>query len=214
MSLNDQDDAAALDSSFENFVASASNRLFTMAMLLTGHHRAEAEDLLQDVLERAYRRWGRITRTGAAEPYVRQMLVNASIDRRRRVQRRREGPFLLTGIDPATHDQLQDADDRDLLLRAMAQLAPRQRAVLVLRFFEDLTAAQTAAVLGCSVGAVKSQASRALARLRDITQSTRAGGPSLSESSLFEPSVSESAVPEPSAPEPTSDPGREEATRG
>lgn len=183
MSLSDQADAAGLDSSFEEFVASASSRLFTMAMLLAGRNRAEAEDLLQDVLERAYRRWGRITRSGDPEPYVRQMLVNASIDRHRRLQRRREEPFPMTGIDPTVRDQAGDSDDRDLLLRAMAQLAPRQRAVLVLRFFEDLTAAQTAAVLGCSVGAVKSQASRALARLRDITQTAHAAGSCASESS-------------------------------
>jgi RNA polymerase sigma-70 factor (sigma-E family) len=154
------------DRSFEEFVAGASVRLFTMALLLTGRHRPEAEDLLQDVLERAYRRWGRITRHGGPEPYVRKMLINAAIDRARRLRRRREEPLLLDSIDQSVGDQAGAASDRDVLLRALAGLPRRQRAVLVLRFFEDLSEAQAAAVLGCSVGAVKSQTSRALAKLR------------------------------------------------
>jgi RNA polymerase sigma-70 factor (sigma-E family) len=156
------------DPSFEEYVAAVSGRLFTMALLLSGQHRAEAEDLLQDVLERAYRRWGKITRNGDPDAYVRQMIINAAIDRWRRTQRRREQP-LAEGDEIADRDQAGDLADRDLLLRALAELPPRQRAVLVLRYFEDLTEAQTAAILGCTVGAVKSQSSRALARLRQIT---------------------------------------------
>jgi RNA polymerase sigma factor (sigma-70 family) len=74
-------------------------------------------------------------------------------------------------------DQAGEAEDRDILLRALAGLPHRQRAVLVLRYFEDLTEAQTAVALGCSVGTVKSQASRALARLREITPESAAGQP-------------------------------------
>ncbi|HXP19701.1 MAG TPA: SigE family RNA polymerase sigma factor [Streptosporangiaceae bacterium] len=154
--------------SFDEFVGAASTRLLTLALLLTSGHRAEAEDLLQDVLERAYRRWPRIVRNGCPEPYVRKMLVNAAVDRRRRLRRRPEEPLILDTADPMANDQAVQTADRDLLLRAMAELAPRQRAVLVLRYFEDLSEAQIAAMLGCSTGTVKSQASRALTRLREI----------------------------------------------
>jgi RNA polymerase sigma-70 factor (sigma-E family) len=161
--------STAADVSFEDFVAAVSGRLFTMALLLTGHRRAEAEDLLQDVLERSYRRWPKIIRNGDPDAYVRQMMVNAAVDRWRRARHRREEPLVIERADFGVRDQAGDIADRDLLLRVLAELPPRQRAVLVLRYFEDLTEAQTAAMLGCSVGAVKSQASRALVRLREIT---------------------------------------------
>jgi RNA polymerase sigma-70 factor (sigma-E family) len=158
------------DSSFEDFVAGSSARLFTTAKLLTGGHRAEAEDLLQGAYERAYRHWGRISRRADPERYVRQILVNASVDRWRRLRRRPEAPLAVTGADPAAvADTATAVADRDLLLRGLAALPPRQRAVLVLRYYEDLTEAQTATMLRCSVGTVKSQAARALERLREIT---------------------------------------------
>ena len=157
------------DSSFEDFVAGSSARLFTMARLLTGGNRAEAEDLLQGAYERAYRRWGRITRRADPERYVRQILVNASIDRWRRIRRHPEMPLAGSGADPRAADTAAAVADRDLLLRGLAALPPRQRAVLVLRYFEDLSEAETATMLGCSVGTVKSQAARGLARLRDGT---------------------------------------------
>jgi RNA polymerase sigma-70 factor (sigma-E family) len=157
------------DSSFDDFVAGSSARLFTTARLLTGGHRAEAEDLLQGAYERAYRRWGRISRRADPERYVRQILVNASIDRWRRLRRHPEIPLAASGADPGAADTAAAVADRDLLLRGLAALPPRQRAVLVLRYFEDLSEAQTALMLGCSVGTVKSQAARGLARLRDIT---------------------------------------------
>jgi RNA polymerase sigma-70 factor (sigma-E family) len=147
--------------------------MLTMAMLLTGHNRADAEDLLQTVLERAFRRWRRICRAGDPGPYVRQMLVNASIDRWRLLRHRPEQPLDFGGrVTAATGlsgpDQSAGIADHDLLWRALAQLPPGQRAVLVLRYYEDLTEAQTAALLGCTVGSVKTQASRALAKLRGI----------------------------------------------
>jgi RNA polymerase sigma-70 factor (sigma-E family) len=155
--------------SFEAFVAASSARLFTMAVLLCGHDRAEAEDLLQGVLERAFRRWPRIARQGDPDAYIRQMLVNASVDRWRRLRRRREEASLTGLADSAVADRSGQIDDRDLLLRVLTRLPARQRAVIVLRYLEDLSEAQTAAVLGCSEGTVKSQASRALARLRRAT---------------------------------------------
>jgi RNA polymerase sigma-70 factor (sigma-E family) len=170
VNIGDQADLdVARDGSFEEYVAGVSGRLFTMALLLTGRHRAEAEDLLQEVLERAYRRWGRITRNGDPDAYVRKMMVNAAVDRWRRMRYRREEPLMTGSGAIADDDQAGRIADRDLLLRALAGLPPHQRAVLVLRYFDDLTEAQTAAALGCTVGAVKSQASRALARLRSIT---------------------------------------------
>jgi RNA polymerase sigma-70 factor (sigma-E family) len=157
------------DTSFEEFVAGSSARLFTMARLLTGGQRAEAEDLLQGAFERAYRRWGRISRRADPERYVRQILVNASVDRWRWLRRHPEAPLVVTGADPGTADTAAAVADRDLLLRGLAALPPRQRAVLVLRYFEDLSEAQTATMLGCSVGTVKSQTAHGLARLRDFT---------------------------------------------
>ena len=169
MNNGDQADLVVTrDSSFEQYVAAVSGRLFTMALLLSGQHPAEAEDLLQDVLERAYSRWSRITGNGDPDAYVRQMIVNAAIDRWRRTQRRRE-QSLAESDEIAARDQSGDLADRDLLLRALAELPPRQRAVLVLRYFEDLSEARTATMLGCTVGAVKSQTSRALSRVRQIT---------------------------------------------
>jgi RNA polymerase sigma-70 factor (sigma-E family) len=155
--------------SFEEFVAASSGRLFTMAVLLCGRHRAEAEDLLQGVLERAYRRWAGICREGDPERYARRMLVNASVDRWRAMRRTRDLPVRTRLSDSAVADRAAEVDDRDLLLRALATLPARQRAVIVLRYLEDLSEAQTAAVLGCTTGTVKSQASRALARLRELT---------------------------------------------
>jgi RNA polymerase sigma-70 factor (sigma-E family) len=159
--------AAASDMPFEAFVAASSSRLFTLALLVCGHHRAEAEDLLQGVLERAYRRWGRICRDGDPERYVRRMLVNASVDRWRRLRRRPELPVTAPDAGQVVADQSAVVADRDQLLRALTVLPARQRAVIVLRYLEDLSEAQTSAVLGCSEGTVKSQASRALAKLRE-----------------------------------------------
>jgi len=187
MTAGDQRDVLGrkdADESFEDFVTGSSARLFTTALLLTGRHRAEAEDLLQSVLERAYRRWRRIGQGGDPEPYVRQMLVNASVDRWRVLRRRSEEPLLAVRADPAAADQAAGIADRDLLLRALAVLPPRQRAVLVLRYFSDLSEAQTAAALGCSVGSVKSQTSRALARLRALAEQSEQSEPGRQEDAV------------------------------
>jgi RNA polymerase sigma-70 factor (sigma-E family) len=155
--------------SFEEFVQARWPHLFRMAFLLTGRDRAEAEDLLQMTLERAYRHWTRISRSGQPERYVRRVLINASNDRWRRLRRRPERP-LRAEADHAAGDQMSETDDRDFLLRALATLPRKQRAVLVLRYFEDLSEAETADLLGCGIGTVKSHASRGLARLREMAQ--------------------------------------------
>jgi len=160
---------------FEDFVRARSDALFRTALLLTGQNRSEAEDLLQGALERAYRRWGRICRSGDPERYVRAILANASTDRWRRLGRRGERSLPDDGTGPVTGDHAGDVADRDFLLRALAALPPRQRAVLVLRYFCDLPEAEIADALGCSTGTVKSQASRALAKLRETSGAARQG---------------------------------------
>src|SRR5215469_8983368 len=152
--------------SFEEFVLARSASLMRTALLLTGQNRAEAEDLLQLALERAYRHWGRVHTTSEPEQYVRRILANASADRWRRIARRPEQPLPADGAGLSTPDLSAEIAERDFLLRALAQLPARQRAVMVLRYFDDMTEAEIADVLGCSVGTVKSQIARALARLR------------------------------------------------
>ncbi len=147
---------------FEEFVAHSGDRLLRSAVLLVGD-RAAGEDLLQGALERTYRHWPRVS-AGQPEAYVRRALVNAAASRWRRL-RIREVPW---EADTAV-GQPDPADrfvQRDELIQALLTLPVRQRAVLVLRYLDDLPEAEVAAVLGCSVGSVKSQASRGLARLR------------------------------------------------
>jgi RNA polymerase sigma-70 factor (sigma-E family) len=146
---------------FEEFVATASPRLLRTAFLLT-RDAGHAEDLLQTALARAWRAWHRVN--GDPEPYVRRIIVNTHATWWRRRWRGEEP----TGELPELPGEApQDAvGDREWLWHALGRLPRRQRAVLVLRFYEDLTEAQVAALLGCSVGTVKSQASKALAKLR------------------------------------------------
>lgn len=152
--------------SFEEFVQDSSPRLFRTALLLTGQDRAAAEDLLQVALERAYRHWARICRSEEPERYVRRILANASHDRWRRAARRRERSLHAGDAAAVIDDHAGAVADRDLLMRALAGLPKRQRTVLVLRYYSDLPELEIADILGCSVGTVKSQASRGLARLR------------------------------------------------
>jgi RNA polymerase sigma-70 factor (sigma-E family) len=156
------------DGSFEEFVRGRSAHLFKLALLLTGQNRAEAEDLLQIALERAYRRRASLSRDRDPEPYVRRALLNASIDRWRALRRRAEQCLEAGDPGPAVDDRTGELANRDLLLRSLAVLPPRQRAVLVLRYWEDMSEAEIAGLLGCGVGTVKSQASRGLKRLREL----------------------------------------------
>ncbi len=148
----------------ERFVAERGDRLLRTAALLAGS-RTAGEDLLQSALERLLRNWRRIE--GDPENYVRRTLYNLAADgwRRQRVWQRKA---LLAEPAPAP-DPAAAYDLRDAVLRVLAQLPPRQRAVLVLRYFEQLSEAETAQALGCSVGNVKSATSRGLARLRELT---------------------------------------------
>jgi len=154
------------DEAFEEFVRGRSTHLFRLALVLTGWDTAAAEDVLQVALERAYRRRRSLLWTGSTEAYVRKIVVNAAIDWRR-LRRRRIEQSLDAATGVATVDQTGQIADRDALLRALAALAPKQRTVVVLRYWEDLADAEIAALLGCSQATVRSQASRALARLRE-----------------------------------------------
>lgn len=156
--------------SFEEFMAGSSGRLFRTALLLSGNDRAAAEDLLQVALERAYRHWARVCRSGEPERYVRRILANAANDRWRRAVRRRERPLGPDNAALVSADHAALVAERDFLMRALAALPPRQRTVLVLRYFNDLPDGEIAEVLSCSVGTVKSQVSRGLARLREMTE--------------------------------------------
>ncbi|MCG8920132.1 SigE family RNA polymerase sigma factor [Actinokineospora sp. PR83] len=152
---------------FTDFVANRATALLRTAYLLCGGDRGAAEDLLQDVLERTYRKRGRVR--GGLEPYVRAGLANAAANRWRTRSRRVPEAPLERAADPGTWtDEAARLADRDRVATALGGLPPRMRAVLVLRFFDDLSEADTAAALGCGVGTVKSQTSRGLERLRTL----------------------------------------------
>jgi RNA polymerase sigma factor (sigma-70 family) len=112
-----------------------------------------------------YLRWARID--GSPEAYARRALVHASVNRWRGRRRRPELPLLDSDPPLSGGDDAATVDLRDALVRALLTLPPRQRAVLVLRYLDDLPETEVAVALGCSVGTVKSQASRALTRLRE-----------------------------------------------
>ena len=142
---------------FEDFVVTRRGPLLRTAYLLTGNHH-DAEDLVQSALIKVVPKWGRIK--DRPEPYVRQVLARDSVSR----WRGRRWREVATDVVPeATH---HDNTDRIELLEDLRRLSARQRALLVLRYFDDLTEADTAEALGISVGTVKSHARDALVRLR------------------------------------------------
>lgn len=146
---------------FDEFVAARSTSLLRTAYLLTRDH-ALAEDLLQTALTKAWFAWSRIA--GNPEPYVRKILVNTFASWwRRKWNGEHAHADLPEGV---SDDEHAGADERHDLWEAMGRLPRRQRAVIVLRFVEDLSEAETARVLGIAPGTVKSQTSKALAKLR------------------------------------------------
>jgi len=151
------------EAEFHDFVVARWPRLVRTAYLLTGD-RHHAEDLAQTALTRAYQGWGRVRAADNPDAYLHRILVrcNASRFRRRRVAEH------LTEVPEGSHPDVADqVVQRRALVAALQDLTRKQRAVLVLRFWSDLTEREAADVLGCSVGTVKSQTHRALARLRD-----------------------------------------------
>ncbi|MEV4491804.1 SigE family RNA polymerase sigma factor [Micromonospora coxensis] len=161
------------DAEFREFVEARYAELLRTAYLLTGSRDA-AQDLVHDALLKVMRHWRRIDEPIA---YVRRAMVNERTSRWRRIGLRE----LLTSAVPdrAGPDSADAVVARDELLAALDRLPARMRTVLVLRYWEDLPEAEVAQAMGCSVGTVKSQAARGLARLRDVLGGGRSGRPEL-----------------------------------
>ncbi len=156
-------------SDFDRFVADSANSLLRTAYLIVWDLH-EAEDLLQETLFRVARRWPQVSRMDHPAAYARRILVNLALQGRpKRSRRRAELSDVLPG-DPAA--PAVPLEVRDELHAALIALPPRQRAVLVLRYFLDLPEAEVAAALQCSLGTVKSTASRGLARLEQTLRPT------------------------------------------
>ena len=151
------------EAQFEEFVLARSRSLLRLCYLLTGD-TGLAEDLLQNALANCFRHWDRAQSQGREEAYVRTAIVNAHID----TVRRRRFKEIMTLHPPDAHApaQTQAAEDRDLLRRELAKLAPRTRAAVVLRHYVGLSEQESALTLGCSVGNVKRLTFRGLAQLR------------------------------------------------
>lgn len=157
------DPAPTAEETFTAWAAARQHALLRTAYLLTGDLH-KAEDLLQDALTKVAQRWRRLS-DGNPEGYARTILVRTNVSWWRGIRREQ-----VVGELPETEDAGAGNDDsiehRVVMARALAKLPPRQRAVLVLRYYDDLTERQTADVLGVSVGTVKSQAHAALRKLR------------------------------------------------
>jgi RNA polymerase sigma-70 factor (sigma-E family) len=152
---------------FREYVAARQATLYRSAVLLTGH-RQDAEDLLQVALTKLAARWHTIQNSGSPDAYVRKTMYHQRISWWRR---RRHGRELSSDAlpDAAGHgDFASDSTLRLALANVLGQLTPKQRAVVVLRYYEDLPEAEVAKILGCGVGTVRSQAHRTLARLREM----------------------------------------------
>lgn len=153
-----------MTASFDEFVRSRANSLARAAYLLTGD-RHHAEDLVQSALARAAVRWRRLD---DPEAYVRRVLYTQAVSWWR-VQRRRRVEVLVASPPDRTTTQGDDAELRIALERALARLTRKQRAVLILRFYEDRTESETAHLLSVGLGTVKSQTRHALRRLRELS---------------------------------------------
>lgn len=152
---------------FEAFARARWLPLLRTATLLTGDGHA-AEDLVQETLARAAQRWSVVSSAGSPEAYVRRILYTRSVDAWR-WRRHQPDPVEVTErLGSRSRDEGGDADARLTLAEALARLTPKQRAVLVLRFYEDRTEVEAAEALGCSVNTVKSQTRHALERLRAL----------------------------------------------
>jgi RNA polymerase sigma-70 factor (sigma-E family) len=151
------------DAAFTAFVRARGTALARSAFLIVGD-LSRSEDVLQTALAETYLRWHRLRRAEAAEAYVRQAIITANAA----WWRRRSNSELpqVTLPDRVIADAAPSIIERHTLMEALRQLSPRQRAVIVLRYFDDLTERETARMLGCSAGSVKKHASRALDRLR------------------------------------------------
>jgi RNA polymerase sigma-70 factor (sigma-E family) len=160
--------AQQLDDEFSAYVAARGSAWLRVAYLLTGN-RSDAEDLLQTALAKTYVAWERIDDKGALDGYVRRVLVNTQTSwwRRRKVDTYATDEL---PEDLLRDDNPTDADRhalRELMWTALARLPRRQRAMVVLRYYEELTEVEVAQIMGVTVGTVKSSVSRALAKMRE-----------------------------------------------
>ncbi|MFF0265330.1 SigE family RNA polymerase sigma factor [Kribbella sp. NPDC004536] len=164
---------AERDREFVEFVEQAGAGLRRTAFLVSGD-RHRADDIVQDALYRLYLAWPKVRRVGNQLAYARRMVVNAAYDGNRRPWRREVATAEVpdrTGLDDFAHGYAE----RDEVLAALKSLGPRQRACVVLRYYEDLSVEQTAELLGCSEGTVKSQSARGLDTLRRAIDLRRTG---------------------------------------
>lgn len=151
---------------FAEFMTANGPALSRFAYLLSGNH-ADAQDLLQTALTKTATRWKQIARYDSPAAFTRRVMINDAASFWRRARRARIQADTSVPEQVST-DEMARAVPRLMLRKALTRLGPRQRAVLVLRFFEDLSVEQTAEVLGCSIGTVKSQTFDALSRLRAL----------------------------------------------
>jgi RNA polymerase sigma-70 factor (sigma-E family) len=167
---------------FGEYVRSRSHALLRSAQALTGN-RADAEDLVQATLVKAYQSWDRIDDAAALDTYVRRVMVNTHISgwRRRRVD---EYPTDEIPDAPSAGDATRDSDLRDVVQRALDRLPRQMRAAVMLRFYDDMTEPEVAAALGVSVGTVKSTVARAVAKLRNDSELGSGDQPGLQDPSL------------------------------
>jgi RNA polymerase sigma-70 factor (sigma-E family) len=151
-------------SDFSELVSTRSSALFRTAYLVVGDHQI-AQDLLQEALVKAFVAWPRLRDVRKAEAYVRRTVVTTAISwgRRRSFNERPEDVLPDAGVE----DQTERLATQNAVWEVLLDLPPRQRAAVVLRYYEDLSEAQTAELMGCSVGTVKSQVSAALTKLRE-----------------------------------------------
>ncbi|MGN6576986.1 MAG: SigE family RNA polymerase sigma factor [Nocardioides sp.] len=174
--ISEMDSAASTTDAptFEEYAGAAWPSLYRYAYLLAGSH-PDAEDLAQQTLLKAYRAWSRVERADSPQAYLRTMLTNTFLSQRRPKGRRLE---LLTDEppEPAAPARDRGPEDRMVLWPHVKSLPPRQRAVIVLRYYEDLTEQEIADVLGCSRGTVKSTAHRGLKALRAVLGQDQASG--------------------------------------
>lgn len=162
------------EASFAGFVREHTPALLRTAYLLTGN-RAAAEELVQDTLVRLYPKWERVEAADVPLAYVRRSLANGFVNHQRRAARREYAyEYVPERVDD--RDALGQLADRDEIWSGLRRLPDRQRAALVLRFFEDLDDEQSAAALGCRVGTVRSLISRGLATLREEMAQPPAAG--------------------------------------
>jgi RNA polymerase sigma-70 factor (sigma-E family) len=150
---------------FREYVAARQGALYRTALLLTGH-REDAEDLVQTALTKLAIRWTRLRGTGSPDAYIRKILYHQHVSRWRTNRNRREYVSAIPPEPDAVGDPTVESALRLSVATALRKLTAKQRAILVMRYFEDRPESEVAEILGCSIGTVRSQTYRTLARLR------------------------------------------------